>query len=369
MAFKPISPLTLVGVPKYFSVVYHRLIEHSIFAFAELNLADRLVDAVPDRGLTAREIIDRERLNWNETLLHRVLRSCTDAGVVERVSDEKRFVLTESGQMLTSNHPSHARDLIRWMLGPLHTTGACQMPNLVRNEITGSGIAQVTGGIDVYTFLSRPEQKDLLDTFNNAMTAFSTYTGTKLVTGVDFGRFETVVDIGSSSGAYVAQILEHYPSIKQGTVFDLPHVIKQVQNGEEFKSRMIAESKYKFVAGDMFDSSTIPRADAYVIKHVLHNFDDAKVVDILSSIRQANQDRIKQSSVSVFIVEHIILPDGAMSNWQSHALDIAMLYACENASERTQQEFERLFEKAGLKFKKLYPIQAPNSIIEATFVN
>ncbi len=97
----------------------------------------------------------------------------------------------------------------------------------------------------MYTFLSQPDQKDLSDTFNNAMTAFSTYTGTKLVTGVDFGRFKTLLDIGSNSGAYVAQILEHYPTIKQGIVFDLPHVINQVKNGKEFKSRIIPESKYK----------------------------------------------------------------------------------------------------------------------------
>lgn len=369
MAFEPVSPLTLAGMPKYFSAVYHRLIEYAMFTFAELNLADRLVNAVPDQGMTVQEVIGCERSDWNADLLYRILRSCTDAGIVERVNDEKHFVLTQSGRMLTSDHPSHARDLICWMLGPLNTSGAYQIPNLVRNEGTGSGITRVLGGIEMYTFLSQPDQRGLLDLFNGAMTAFSAYTGTKLVTGVDFGRFETLIDIGSSSGAYVAQILEHYPSIKQGIVFDLPHVINQVKNGEEFKLRKIPESKYKFVAGDMFDASTIPQADAYIIKHILHNFDDEKVVAILSSIRKANQNRIEQSSVCLFIAEHIILPDGATSNWQSHALDIAMAYSFENAYERTQQEYEELLGKAGFTLKKLYPIQAPNSIIEAVLIN
>jgi hypothetical protein len=73
--------------------------------------------------------------------------------------------------------------------------------------------------------------------------------------------------------------------------------------------------------------------------------------------------------VCLFIAEHIILPDGATSNWQSHALDIAMAYCFENACERTQQEYEELLGKAGFTLKKLYPIQAPNSIIEAVLIN
>jgi hypothetical protein len=114
----------------------------------------------------------------------------------------------------------------------------------------------------------------------------------------------------------------------------------------------------------LFDASTIPLADAYVLKHILHDFKDERCVEILSSIRKANEHR-KGSSVTVFIIEHIILPDGALSNWQSHGFDIGMAVLFDNAHERTQDEYEALLNKAGFALKQLYPIQAPNSIIEA----
>jgi hypothetical protein len=369
MAFELISPFTLDGLPKYLSLTYHRFIEHAVFTFGELNLADRLVNAKPDQGMTVQEIMGDERLNWNTDLLYRVLRSCVDAGLVERVNDDKHFVLTESGRMLTSDHPSHARDLLRYILGPLINSAANQLPNIVRNEGAGSGIARVTGGLDLYKFFSQPDQQHLSAIFSGAMTALSTSTDTKLVAGLDLDGFATLIDIGGGSGTYLAQILEYYPSIEHGIVFDLPHVINQVENGEEFKSRMIPEHKYKFVAGDMFNSSTIPQADAYMLKHILHNYTDEKVVAILSSIQKANQNRIGQQSVNIFIAEYIILPDGALSNWQSQAIDIGMAYILEGGRERTEQDFEKLFKKAGFQMEKLYPIQAPDSIIKAVLVN
>ncbi|CAF4081091.1 unnamed protein product [Rotaria sordida] len=369
MASERISPLILDGLSKYLSIATHRFIEYAIFAFVELNLADRLVNAVPDQGLTVQEIMSDERSSWNADLLYRVLRSCADGGIVERINDDKHFVLSQSGRMLTSDHPSHARDFLRWILGPLNSNAGNQLPNLVCNEGTGSGFTRFTDGLDLYTFLCRSDQSDLMTIFNGAMTTVSAVTGTKLVINSDFGRFATLVDIGGSSGIYLAQILEHYPSIEQGIVFELPGVINQVKNGEEFKLRNIPESRYKFVAGDMFDSSTIPQGDAYVLKTFLHCFDNEKVIAILSSIRKANQNRIGQSLVSLFIVEYIIFPDRAMSNWQSHAFDIAMAYAFEGACERTQQEYEQLLETTGFKLKKLYPIQAPHSIIEAVLIN
>ncbi|CAF3906656.1 unnamed protein product, partial [Rotaria sp. Silwood1] len=239
MAFERISPLTLDGLPKYLSFGYHRLIEHVVYTFVELNLADRLVNAKSDQGMTVQEIIGDDSLNWNADMLYRILRSCVDAGIVEKVNDDKHFALTQSGRMLTSDHPSHARDIFLYALEPLITSAANQLPDIVRNQDTGSGIARVTNGLNLYQFLSQPNQKHLSNIFSNAMTAISISSGKSLVKNVDFDRFTTLIDIGGGSGAYLAQILEHYPSIEHGIVLDLPHVINQATNSEEFKSRMI----------------------------------------------------------------------------------------------------------------------------------
>jgi hypothetical protein len=370
MAFAPESPLTLDGLPKFLSVVYHRYHFYGIYTFAELGVADRLVEAIPDRGLTAQEIIDDNHPEWNSALLHRILRACVDAGIVEQINngiDDKHFVLTQSGMMLTSNHPSHIRDLIRWCCGPVHNGASGQLPALVRGEGTGSGIARISGGLDLYTFLCQPNNQDTLKIFTGAMMAMSHYNNPKLVTSVDYGRFSTLVDLGGNRGVFLAQILQHYPAIQHGIVFDLPHVVDKFKNGEEFESLNISKNRYAFVAGDMLDSSTIPQADAYVLKYMLHNYSDENVVAILSSIRKANQDQ-SGLPLTIFIAEHVIFPDGAVSNWQSHGADIAMAYMFENGCERTVQEYQQLLEQAGFEFKQLYPLQTPKSIIEAVLV-
>ena len=364
MAFAPVSFLTTEGLPKFLSMVYHRIIENALYAFVELELADLMVDATPDRGLTIEEILSKDRSNWNSDILWRILRCCADGGIIAIVNNGKGFLLTESGKMLVSNHPSHARDLIRWYLSPLIGKSVDQAVGVVRGQCTGTALEQITGGLDIYTFLHQPNQKNLLTKFNGAMTALSLQAGDSLVTNSDFDRFPTLVDVGGNCGTFLAQILEHYSFIQRGIVFDQPSVITAVDNGDEFRSRMIAQDRYSFVAGNMFESSTIPSADAYILKHILHNYDNEKVVAILTSIRKAfNQGSV--SSSTLFIVESILTPEESIADWQIHAMDLMMVASFIKAQVRTLEEHEILLSTAGFKIKRFYPIQAPNSIIEA----
>ncbi|CAF1349980.1 unnamed protein product [Rotaria sordida] len=368
MAFAPISPLTVDGLPKFLSIGYHHLINQAIYTFAELGIADRLIHAPSDHGFTVQEIIGDDQPQWNRDLLYRILRACIYGGIVESIHDDKHFILTASGSMMTSDHPSHVRDFIRLVFGPISNSCSLQLPNMVRGEGTGSGIARVSGGMDMYTFMAQPDQQEFVRIFSGAMTTFSMQNGSELVANVDFGRFKTMIDIGGNRGTFLAQILESYPSIQQGIVFDLPHVIDQFKNGEEFELRKIHKDKWNFVSGNVFDSSAIPSADAYVLKHILHNFDDSQCVKILSSIREANENQ-KGKSTTIFIIDHIILPGGSLSNWQTHALDVIMAILFENARERTQDEYKQLLKKAGFELKQMYPIQAPDSIIEAIVIH
>ncbi|CAF4852082.1 unnamed protein product [Rotaria sp. Silwood1] len=333
-------------------MTYHELISWAVYAFAELGIADRLIHAAMDNGFTVEEIIGDDRPKWNSQLLYRILRTCVYGGLVESINDDKHFILTQSGKMMTSDHPSHVRDHIRWSFGPIFTGACLQLSDIVRGEGIGTGIARISNGLDFYTLMAQPDQKELLSMFSGSMTTFSTQTGSQLVTGVNFSLFNTIVDVGGSRGTLLAQILENYPTIQQGIVFDLPHIVNQFENGEEFELRKIHKDRWSFVAGDMNDSSTIPLADAYVLKHILHDFNDSKCVEILSSIRKANKSR-KGLTTTVFIIEHIILPDGALSNWQSHAFDIGMAVLFDNAHERTQDEYEELLKKSGFEMKNI----------------
>ncbi|CAF1376402.1 unnamed protein product [Adineta ricciae] len=139
------------------------------------------------------------------------------------------------------------------------------------------------------------------------MICMSAYTGDKLINGVDFGRFGTLVELG---GTFLAEILQCYESIPKGLVLDLPQCIAVVKNGDENRT---------------------------------------------------------DSPVTIFIGEHTIFSDGRMSNWQIRAFDIGMA-AYGTARERTEHEYQVLVEKGGFQVKKHYPIQASDSIIEAVLI-
>ena len=367
MAFTPVSSLTVEGLNKFLSMNYHYPIKKAIYTFADLRIADRLVHAEVDRGLTVEEIIGDDREQWNSQLLLRIIRACVSGGIVKQVNDDEHFVLTSSGLMMTSDHPFHVRDHVLFFFGPLVNSAFEHLPNLVRGEGTGSGVARVSNGLDFHTLLSEPNEKELYSIFSGAITALSMQTGANLINGVDFSRFKTIVDVGGNRGTFLAQILHAYPMVQHGIVFDFPRIVDQHKVEEEFTSREISNDRWSFVASDMFDPSNIPLADAYVLKYILHNYDDEKCVSILSSIREANKDN-KETETTIFIVEHVLLSDGALTNWQTHGIDALMAVMFNDGRERTQSEFKELLGKSGLKFKTFYPLEAPYSVIEATLI-
>jgi hypothetical protein len=365
MAFAPISSLAANGFPKFLTIAYHRMIESSIIAFIDLNLADRLANAASDQGLTLDEIIGTDNNStWNKDILYRILRASVFTGIVKQVNDDKHFALTESGVMLTSNHPSHTSDFLKFHMGPETTSALSKIANVTRREGV-SGI-DVASGADFYEMVALPIHNQYSHVFNGALTAMTNYAGDRLALAVDFNRFDTIVDLGGNTGAYLAQILSYNPSVKQGIVFDLARVTEKVNNGDVFQSLNISKDRYTFVAGDMFQSSTIPQADAYLIKQLLHDFGDEEVIAILSSIRQANENSSRKT-ITIFIVEYIILDDGPISNWQSIAMDMLMISMIEKGKERSQQQHQQLFQQADFHFKQLYPVEAPTSIIEAVW--
>jgi hypothetical protein len=358
----------VMGYRKYLSFVTNRLLETAVWTFAELDIADLL--AAADTPQTADELAQKQ--GWNSEFLYRLLRLVADADIVREIKSDasielektNRFELTEDGRLLTSNHPSKARYFLCWELSPFAKTISHYLPQLIREGFTkGSGVERFTGGIPFFEFFNKEENREVAHAFNEAMTSYATYSGQPIVNVVDFSRFNTIADIGGNLGALLSHILEKYSTIKQGICFDLPYVISQSKTNNEFERRNISKDRYQYVGGDMFDTKTIPQADAYILQNIIHDWTDNRAIDILKSIRTAANGQ----KITLFIIGFIIVPDTERNkfiNQTVHAYDVHMMMAF-NAKERTVEQHEYLFEQSGFKFKHLYRTETPYSIIEA----
>lgn len=195
------------------------------------------------------------------------------------------------------------------------------------------------------------------------MASSTIFNASFIVDTVDFSRFNTIADIGGGTGSLIAEILKTYPTIKQGICFDLPKVIESVESENAFEKRNVSKDRYQYVAGDVFNAKTIPQADAYTLKHIIHDWNDERSIDILKAIRTAANGK----QITVFIIEYVILPqskENEMINRVAHAVDLQMMIAV-NAKERTQQQYEYLCEQSGFQFKQLHRSKISYSIIEA----
>ena len=358
----------VAGFPKYLSFIANRLLETSVWTFTELGIADLLVAA--DTPQTADEIAQKQ--GWDTEILYRLLRTVGDADIVHEIKSNQtiepektnRFELTEDGRLLTSNHPSKTRDLICWELSPFIKKASTYLPQLVREGCSkGNAVQQIIGGGSPFEYLQKEENQALARSFNGAMTSYSFYNSRAVVNAVDFSRFNTIVDIGGGLGYLLSCILEKYLTIKHGICFDLSSVIEHSKIENELEKRKISKERYEFIAGDMFDPKTIPQADAYIMKSVIHDWDNERSIDIFKSIRTA----VHGKQVTIFIVDLIILSENEQNkstNYTAHTMDIHMLMSL-NAKERTQDQYEYLLEQSGFKFKQLHKTKTPYSVIEA----
>lgn len=162
----------------------------------------------------------------------------------------------------------------------------------------------------------------------------------------------TVVDVGGGVGNMIAQVLHAHPGTR-GIVFDLPHA-------QEAATRRLAAAgladRARFVAGSFFEG--VPAGgDAYVLSHIIHDWDEERAVAILGHCRAA-----KNPGGKVLIVEMVVTPPNVPH--PAKMLDIVML-TIPGGRERTPEEYDELLGKAGLRLTRVIPTPSPVSIIEA----
>jgi hypothetical protein len=205
-------------------------------------------------------------------------------------------------------------------------------------------------GVEVFDyFAANPEQSEI---FNRAMTDISTAIAPLVVEAYDFSGFNTLTDIAGGHGYLLAQILKANPNVK-GILFDVPPVIAGASALLEEEG---VAGRVEKVSGDFFAS--VPKgADAYIMKHIIHDWDDERATRILQNINAAMSPEGK-----VLIVE-VVVPEGNEPHY-SKLLDLEML-ASPGGVERTATEYRELLGAAGLRLTSIIQTRSPYSIIEA----
>jgi hypothetical protein len=312
-----------------------------IAAAAELRLADGLAD----RPRSTRELA--ERVGAHPDALARVLRALTYLRIVVMLDDEC-FGLTPLGQHLCTDAP-----------GSLHSTARFwgleynRRPwlNLSHTLRTGETALDHVFGMNWVGYLAA--HPDVAAIFNDGMTSLTSQVSAALLAGYDFGSCGTIVDIGGGNGHLLAAILQAYPDL-HGILLDLPHCR---DSALQYLATAGLAGRCDFVGGDFF--TRVPAgADAYLLKWIIHDWDDSHSIAILRTCRRAMAPDSR-----LLIIERLIPPRNELA-LDAVFGDVAMLVHT-GGRERTEAEYRALLEAADLRLVQTVATDTPYSVLEA----
>ena len=278
--------------------------------------------------------------------LYRVLRALASVGVLFE-SAPRRFALTEAGEMLVSGAPGSMRDMGLWITSPFHFRVYAELMHSVK---TGESAAEKVVGMPVFEYF--PTQPELSEIFNDAMTNLSEVVVRSVLDVYDFSGIGTLVDVAGGHGAVLTTILNAYPRM-QGVLFDLEHV---VAGASARIAAMGLEDRCRTESGDFF--AAVPAGDAYIMKHIIHDWDDEKAIAILRNVRTAMGGKRGR----VILLDSVLQPGNAPDFGK--IIDLEMM-AMPGGRERTADEFRGLFASAGFALTRIIATASPLSIVEA----
>ena len=222
--------------------------------------------------------------------------------------------------------------------------------DLMRAVQTGESNLNYTGGISLFEYLQQNPAEATV--FQNAMTSMSKVEGPAICDAYDFSDLPTIVDVGGGYGLLLATILKAYPGLK-GVLFELPSFVERARgftDGEGLSDRC------EIVGGDFFTTEFPKGGDAYILKHIIHDWDDDRSVEILRNCREA-----VAGSGRVLVAETVISSGNSPS--VGTLMDIQML-AGARGMERTEAEYSDLLSRAGFQLTRIVPTKSWLSIVE-----
>jgi len=263
--------------------------------------------------------------------------------------EDRCFALTPLGECLRTGVPGSMRSAALLFAGITQEAWR----DLLYSVRTGEPAFHHVFGMDSFSYMAQhPEEAA---NFDEAMADFTKGIAIAVAATYDFSQFGTIVDVGGGNGMFLEAVLKAHPTLR-GVLFDMPHVAERAQ--QRIEAVGLAE-RCKAVGGDFF--LEVPSGgEAYILKHVIHDWGDARAVTILKNCHRAMGPQGKLLIVEGVYPSHIDQSDasrGAASN------DVNML-VCTGGRQRSEAEFRSLYGAAGFTLTRIVPIQARSSVIE-----
>jgi hypothetical protein len=281
----------------------------------------------------------------NPDALFRLMRMLSAQGVF-RLRKDKCFELTNLSKSLIDG-PGSLRNMVISHSGTIHWRLFQELPYSLQ---TGKSAAEKVLGTDLFSYAEKNDPEKSL--FIEAMAETSDLMSMALFAAYDFSKYPVITDIGGGNGRMLALMLDQYPT-SRGILFDRSYIVETAKNRN---SSMFDSGRLQLCGGDFF-SDQLPMADLYLMKNILHDWDDEKSVLLLKNLH-----RSIPRNARLLIVDSVIKNDNSYS--YGKMIDILMLVVSDNGRERTREEFEKITGEAGFTINRIIPTVAPFSIIE-----
>jgi hypothetical protein len=317
------------------------IIHQALYAAAKLSVADLLQDCPH----TTAELAGQ--LEVNQSALLRILRALASQGIFEEISPHT-FANNELSGHLRTGVPGSVRSMvIFWGSEVYYRT----FGEILYSIQTGQSPREKLFGMDGWEYLR--EHPEVARIFDDAMTDLSALVGPSVASAYDFGQWGSIMDVGGGNGVLLSAILKAHPGLR-GVLADQPHVLERAQQRGFLGGEMEARSAMQHC--DFFRE--VPSGcRAYVMKHVIHDWDDEHAHNILVNCRRAIS-----IDGALLLVEWALLDGNEAS--AGKLFDVVMLLMT-GGKERTAEEYRRLLSGAGFRLNRVIPTSSDLNIMEA----
>jgi len=309
-----------------------------------------IADCLGDSSLTAAELA--ERLTLDAGSLERTLRALSTSGIFDK-DEQGRYSLSEIGYFLRSDVRGSQAHMAATFADLCHWLPWGQAADSIR---TGKPSAERSLGESFWDYLARPENQDQLERFNEAMTRSSINAAEHIVSAYDFNAHKKIVDVGGGQGLLLTRILAANPG-SRGVLFDLP---QGLQSGSETGKELDGAigGRMETVTGSFLESAPAG-GDLYIMKHIIHDWDDLRCKTILENIHEA-----MSPGGRLLIIETVLDCIVRESELFAHWLDLNMMVVL-GGCERTLAEYQTMLAGSGFRFLELIETGGHSSLIVA----